>query len=234
MSQRQECEGATTLLEPKLAGGPIYLIHSVVDVGCKVVDGKHNTLRIARCTRSVTEHHQCVVWNIGILDIIHRKSVWIATTIVLGHSIHKLGEAITIALEECVVVGNREYRLYLRNSLLVQALPIGVGEEQQAALRVVHDVRDIVRSKGLHNRYNNCTIGDCCDINGTPAWRILSHECNFISLLNTYLVKKDMQLGNLLCEAIVRVSFARKVVGYSRHFAILAERLLVHFNQICV
>ena len=221
--QRQECQGTATLLEPVFAGSLINLIYSVIDIGGKVIYGKHYALRVARSTRCVTQHHKGIIRNIGILDILYGKAVRITLAIVLSHGIYELGKFVTLALVQCVVVGNREYTLHLRHSVFVKTVPIRIGEEQKTATRVVYDMCDIVRGKGLHNRHNNCAVCNCSDIYGTPTRCIATYEGNFVALLDSSLIKEDMQLGYLLGKSIVRVSFTRKVICYSRHLAIITK-----------
>ena len=230
VSQRQECQGTASLLEPQLTGRFINLIYCVIDICSEVINSKHYTLRIARSSRCIAQHHKSIVRNICILDIGNRKSVRITLAIVFGHCIDKLGQSLAVTLIECVIVRNREYTLHLRHCILVQTVPIGVGEEQQTAARMVYNMCNIGRSEGLHNRHYHRAIGYCSDIYRTPTRRIATYKCNFITRFDFSLIKEDMQLCHLLGKSIIRVCFTREIVRHGRHFTIIAKRLLIHFN----
>ena len=221
--QRQERQCATPLLIPQLTRRFVYLLHCIVYVCREVVYREHNTLRVTRRTRCITQHHEGIIRHIGILDILHREAIRIAFAVVLGHRIDILGQFVALTLEDGVVVRNREYALHLWHCVLVQTVPIGVGKEQQATARVVYDMSNVIRGEGLHDRYYHRTIGDGCDIDNAPARRIAPHEGNLVAWLDASLAEQEMQLGNLFGKAVIGVGLTRKVVGYRRHFTIVTK-----------
>ena len=232
VSQWQERKGATTLC--KVVRATICRLQSldIGNISRKVIYGEHYALRVAGSSRGVVQQDELIVRHIGILNIIYGKALRIATAIVCCHTIHALCQHTATTLEQHMVVGEREYALNIRQSILVESLPIRVGEEQQTALRMIYDVGNIVRGEGLHNWHDNRTIGHCCDIYRTPTRGIATYEGNLIASFDTSFIEQYVELGYLLGKAIVRITFTRKIVGYGTHLTILAKRLLVHFYKV--
>ena len=144
VSQWQKSQGATALREVVVVAVARFQSLDIYHIGSQVIDREHNALRVACGTRGVVQQDKLIVRYLGILDILNGKAVWIAFAVVRSHAIHAGRENTSTTLEQHMVVGEREYAFDIRQSILLQTLPIGVGEEQQTALRVVYDMRDIV------------------------------------------------------------------------------------------
>ncbi len=231
VGQRQERQRTSALGEVSFA---VLVRHRLqeYEVAREVVHREHYALRISGRSAGVVEQYQLVVRHVAIADVVYRESVRITLAVVLRHAVHALGQLLAVALENDVIVGQRKHRLRIRHVGLFETVPVRIGEEEQTALRVVHDVGDVRRREILQNRHDYRTVGDCREVDDAPARSVAAHEGDFVLRLDACLVEYYMDLGNLFRQSVVRVRFSRKVICKSRHFAILAEALLVHFNQI--
>ena len=70
--------------------------------------------------------------------------------------------------------------------------------KEDAALRVGYDILHIGRIEILENRNYYSAICYCSDIRHTPINVISADKSNLLTLLDTYLLKKDMQASHTL------------------------------------
>ena len=229
--QRKEGERAVAFAEIPLS---VLVRHRLQEheISRKVVNRQHYALGVTRRSRGVVEQYQLVVRHVAITDIVYRESVRITLAVVLRHAVHAFCQLLSAAFEDDMVVGERKNRLDVRHVALFETVPIRIGEEEQPAFGVVHDMRYVRRREVLQYRHDYRTICDCCEIYDAPARGVASDECDFVLRLDARFIEYDMDFGNLFRQSVVRVGFSRKVVRQSRHFAIVAKTLFEHFNQV--
>ena len=140
--------------------------------------------------------------------------------------------SMTVTLVNHVIVGQREYRLDIGNLVGLDIIPIGIAQEEQLTLRVVDNVNNVVGIEVLQNGNNRSTIGDRSQIRNHPTGVVTANQCDAIALLNVGLLQQKVQFSDLLGHLIVRECFILEIVGQRRQLAIVAETLLVEFNQV--
>ena len=232
VGQREEREGAAAALEIVGPGLGVERRLGEKDVAREVVHREHHAFGVSGRSGGVVEQDDAVVRYIGVFDVADAEPAGVFRPVILQDVVLKLGERLSVAFEDDVEVRQREDRLDLADVVLVDHVPEVVAEEEQSALRVVDDVRHVGRREVLEDRDDDGAVGDRGDVGDAPAGIVAADQCNLVALLDSRLLEKQVEFGNLLGHFVVRKGLVLEVVGQRRHFAVLPETGFVYLDQI--
>ena len=158
---------------------------------------------------------------------------------IIAHSIEEgakaaleIGYPGSLLFVDTVVVGEREGGLYQVEFLFVDDVPEGVSQKEELRFGVLDDVVHVVGGEVLEHGYDDCAVGDGCQIGYHPAGVVSSYQRYLVSFLYAAFLEEQVQFGYLLGHLEIGEGLLFEVVGERGQLPVLPEALLVYLDKV--
>ena len=220
MCQREERQRAA-LTEVQLG------VDAEAYIAGQVLARQHHALRESGGARGVVDLDQFGIVDVGVMDILGRVAMRIAAAEPAVQQLHGARQLDAVALVEAFPVLDAQRSLQVQQLVGLHLFPDRVGDKQELGVRMVDDVRHVVRIEIRQNRYNHSSVGHRRHVDKHPVDRVLAADGDPRPVLQADGLVEQVYLGDAGGDLRVVQGLSSSIVSERREIPVLDKALFV-------